>query len=201
MALSSRLREYALLMRLDRPIGIFLLLWPTLWALLIAGEGRPDPMVLMVFILGVVLMRSAGCAINDFADRHIDGRVQRTRERPLATGLVRPREAMLNCTAVRGLKGLGCALSCRVADVVSTAPSSSVMVSDTTCSPGSPSMASMPRTSGSCKALRLSSTLRGTGKPGTTPCATCGRPVTGITRVCCSRLPRRPRAPRGARRR
>ena len=95
MALSSRLREYALLMRLDRPIGIFLLLWPTLWALLIAGEGRPDPMVLMVFILGVVLMRSAGCVINDFADREIDGHVQRTRDRPLAAGRVSELEAKL----------------------------------------------------------------------------------------------------------
>ena len=95
MALSSRLREYALLMRLDRPIGIFLLLWPTLWALLIAGEGRPDPMVLMVFILGVVLMRSAGCVINEFADREIDGHVQRTRDRPLAAGRVSELEAKL----------------------------------------------------------------------------------------------------------
>ena len=95
MAIMSRLREYALLMRLDRPIGIFLLLWPALWALLIAGEGRPDALVLVVFILGVILMRSAGCVINDFADRDIDGHVQRTRERPLAAGRVSELEAKL----------------------------------------------------------------------------------------------------------
>jgi 4-hydroxybenzoate polyprenyltransferase len=91
----SRLREYALLMRLDKPIGIFLLLWPALWALLIAGEGQPDALVLVVFILGVILMRSAGCVINDFADRDIDGHVQRTRERPLAAGRVSELEAKL----------------------------------------------------------------------------------------------------------
>ena len=95
MAILSRLREYALLMRLDRPIGIFLLLWPALWALLVAGEGRPDPLVLVVFILGVILMRSAGCVINDYADRDIDGHVRRTRERPLAAGRVSALEAKL----------------------------------------------------------------------------------------------------------
>jgi 4-hydroxybenzoate polyprenyltransferase len=95
MAIMSRLREYALLMRLDRPIGIFLLLWPALWALLIAGDGRPDALVLVVFILGVILMRSAGCVINDFADRDIDGHVKRTRERPLAAGRVSELEAKL----------------------------------------------------------------------------------------------------------
>jgi 4-hydroxybenzoate polyprenyltransferase len=95
MTITDRLREYALLMRLDRPIGIFLLLWPTLWALLVAGEGRPDPLVLMVFILGVVLMRSAGCVINDYADREIDGHVQRTRDRPIAAGRISAREAQL----------------------------------------------------------------------------------------------------------
>lgn len=95
MTIAERLREYALLMRLNRPIGIFLLLWPALWALLVAGEGRPDPLVLMVFILGVVLMRSAGCVINDFADRRIDGHVQRTRDRPLAAGRVSALEAKL----------------------------------------------------------------------------------------------------------
>jgi len=90
----ERLRRYALLVRLHRPIGILLLLWPTLWALWIAGEGQPPWGVVLVFVLGVVLMRSAGCAINDFADRHIDGQVARTRERPLAVGLIRPREAV-----------------------------------------------------------------------------------------------------------
>ena len=95
MMITERLQEYALLMRLDRPIGIFLLLWPTLWALLVAGEGRPDPLVLMVFILGVVVMRSAGCVINDYADREIDGYVQRTRDRPIAAGRISGREAQL----------------------------------------------------------------------------------------------------------
>ena len=95
MAILPQLREYALLMRLDRPIGIFLLLWPALWALLVAGEGRPDPLVLVVFILGVILMRSAGCVINDYADRDIDGHVQRTRDRPLAAGRVSALEAKL----------------------------------------------------------------------------------------------------------
>jgi 4-hydroxybenzoate polyprenyltransferase len=90
----ARLRQYALLVRLDRPIGIFLLLWPTLWALTIAGDGRPNPLVLFIFVTGVVLMRSAGCAVNDFADREIDPRVERTRMRPLATGQVTPLEAV-----------------------------------------------------------------------------------------------------------
>jgi 4-hydroxybenzoate polyprenyltransferase len=93
--LIGRFREYALLMRLNRPIGIFLLLWPTLWALLIASEGRPPPRIVLVFILGVILMRSAGCVINDFADREIDRFVTRTRKRPLATGRVSTREAMV----------------------------------------------------------------------------------------------------------
>ena len=91
----ERLIEYARLMRLDRPIGILLLLWPTLWALWIAGQGRPDPLVLAVFVAGVVLMRSAGCVINDFADRHFDPHVARTRDRPIAAGRVSPREALI----------------------------------------------------------------------------------------------------------
>ena len=89
-----RLRDYALLVRLDRPIGILLLLWPTLWALWIAGAGRPDTRVLLIFVIGVVLMRSAGCAINDYADRNIDGQVERTKGRPLAIGLITPKEAL-----------------------------------------------------------------------------------------------------------
>jgi 4-hydroxybenzoate polyprenyltransferase len=93
--IAGRLREYGLLMRIDRPIGIFLLLWPTLWALWIAGEGHPDPRVLAVFVAGVVLMRSAGCVINDYADRSFDPHVERTRRRPIAAGRVRPREALL----------------------------------------------------------------------------------------------------------
>jgi 4-hydroxybenzoate polyprenyltransferase len=88
-----RLRDYARLMRLDRPIGIFLLLWPTLWALFIAGRGKPDPEVVTVFVLGVFLMRSAGCVINDFADQDIDRHVSRTRERPLTAQRVTSQEA------------------------------------------------------------------------------------------------------------
>lgn len=93
--LTERLTGYARLMRLDRPIGVFLLLWPTLWALWVAGAGRPDPAVCAVFVLGVLLMRSAGCVINDFADRGIDPHVTRTRHRPLARGQVTPREALI----------------------------------------------------------------------------------------------------------
>ncbi len=93
--ITERLYPYALLMRLHRPIGIFLLLWPMLWALWIASNGRPDPLVLIVFVLGVVLMRSAGCVINDYADRDIDPHVQRTAQRPLASGKVTPHEALI----------------------------------------------------------------------------------------------------------
>ena len=89
-----RVKPYIQLMRLDRPIGILLLLWPTLSALWIAAEGLPDITVLVVFILGVILMRSAGCAINDFADRKVDAHVERTKTRPLATGIIRAREAV-----------------------------------------------------------------------------------------------------------
>lgn len=92
---TQRLREYVRLTRLDRPIGIYLVMWPMLWALWVAGEGRPNLLVFVVFILGTVLMRSAGCAINDYADRHIDGHVARTRQRPLAAGTIRPREAVM----------------------------------------------------------------------------------------------------------
>jgi 4-hydroxybenzoate polyprenyltransferase len=92
--LARRLQEYALLARFDRPIGTWLLLWPTLWALWIAGRGRPDPHVLIVFVLGVIVMRAAGCIINDFADRNIDPHVKRTRDRPLAARRVSPAEAL-----------------------------------------------------------------------------------------------------------
>ena len=95
MMIAERLKDYARLMRLHRPIGILLLLWPTLWALWIAGQGRPDTHVLAVFVLGVVLMRSAGCVINDYADRDFDPHVERTRDRPIAAGRVRPREALV----------------------------------------------------------------------------------------------------------
>ncbi len=93
--ITLRCREYALLARLDKPIGILLLLWPTLWALWIAGEGSPDPGVLIVFVLGVVLMRSAGCVINDYADRKVDPLVARTLARPIAAGRVTTREALI----------------------------------------------------------------------------------------------------------
>ena len=95
MSLKHKMSAYAELIRLDKPIGIFLLLWPTLWALLIAAEGRPNFVVLVVFILGVFLMRSAGCAINDFADRNFDGQVARTKQRPIITGKVTPAEAVI----------------------------------------------------------------------------------------------------------
>lgn len=91
----ERLRQYALLMRLHHPIGWLLLLWPTLWALWIAGAGRPDVEVVIVFVLGVILMRSAGCVINDYADRHVDPHVARTKTRPLAAGKVTTREALV----------------------------------------------------------------------------------------------------------
>ena len=91
----SRLRDYASLMRLDKPVGIFLLLWPTLWALLIASNGNPDPKVLMIFVAGVVLMRSAGCVINDYADRDFDRHVSRTQNRPLTAGRISTREAKI----------------------------------------------------------------------------------------------------------
>jgi len=81
-------------MRLNRPVGIYLLLWPTLWALWIAGEGHPDLLVVFVFVSGVVLMRSAGCVINDYADREFDPHVERSRDRPIAAGRVKPKEAL-----------------------------------------------------------------------------------------------------------
>ena len=93
-ALARTLKEYARLMRLDKPIGIWLLLWPALWGLWIAGNGRPDPRLLVIFVAGVVIARSAGCVINDYADRHLDPAVARTRDRPLAAGRVAPSEAL-----------------------------------------------------------------------------------------------------------
>jgi len=87
--------KYGRLMRLHRPIGIWLLLWPTLWGLWIAGNGRPDEKVFIVFVLGTIVARSAGCIINDFADRKIDPHVRRTADRPLATGEVAPAEALI----------------------------------------------------------------------------------------------------------
>jgi 4-hydroxybenzoate polyprenyltransferase len=90
----SRLDLYARLIRFEKPIGFYLLLWPTLWALAVAAEGSPDGWVLFVFVCGVFLMRSAGCAINDYADRDIDLHVARTRERPLTSEKIEPREAL-----------------------------------------------------------------------------------------------------------
>ena len=94
LTLRERLAEYEKLMRLDKPIGILLLLWPTLWALWVAGEGRPAPLVVAIFVIGTVLMRSAGCVINDYADKDFDGHVERTRNRPLAARRVTPKEAL-----------------------------------------------------------------------------------------------------------
>ena len=92
--LARKLPHFVALTRLDRPIGVLLLLWPTLWALWFAAGGVPRLDTLAIFVAGTVLTRSAGCAINDFADRRIDGHVARTRHRPLASGALRPREAL-----------------------------------------------------------------------------------------------------------
>lgn len=94
-SLAGGLRQYARLMRLDRPVGIWLLLWPTLWALWLSGAGRPDPRIFLIMVAGVVVMRSAGCVINDYADRDLDPQIARTRDRPLASGLVTPQEALV----------------------------------------------------------------------------------------------------------
>jgi 4-hydroxybenzoate polyprenyltransferase len=94
MFLVQRLSLYLQLTRLNRPIGILLLLWPTLWGVWIAGAGNPAWHIVLIFVLGTVLMRSAGCAINDFADRDYDKHVKRTRERPVTSGRITPREAV-----------------------------------------------------------------------------------------------------------
>ncbi len=90
----ARLDAYEKLMRLDKPIGVLLLLWPTLWGLWLAAGGQPSWIALWIFGVGTVLMRSAGCALNDFADRKFDAQVERTRNRPLAQGAIRPWEAL-----------------------------------------------------------------------------------------------------------
>ncbi|MBL8461491.1 MAG: 4-hydroxybenzoate octaprenyltransferase [Thauera sp.] len=100
MSLSDKLPHYARLMRIDKPIGTLLLLWPTLWALWIAAAGWPPLHILVIFIVGTFLMRSAGCVINDYADRDFDGHVERTRTRPLATGVVSPGEALALAAAL-----------------------------------------------------------------------------------------------------
>ncbi len=94
MTLIERIGLYEKLMRLDRPIGILLLLWPTLWGLWMAGDGRPSWLILWIFVLGTVLMRSAGCVINDYADKDFDAHVARTRNRPMAQGRVSTKEAL-----------------------------------------------------------------------------------------------------------
>lgn len=99
----ERITDFMQLMRLDRPIGILLLLWPTLWAIWIASGGRPDWGVTFIFCSGVVLMRSAGCVVNDIADRKFDGDVERTKDRPLATGRIRVQEALILFGILMGL--------------------------------------------------------------------------------------------------
>ena len=108
-SLRTRLDIYARLIRLDRPVGIWLLLWPTLWSLWLVSGGVPAARLLVIFVAGVILMRSAGCAINDYADRDLDRQVARTRNRPLAQGEIPPREA-LGVTAVLLACALGLAL-------------------------------------------------------------------------------------------
>jgi 4-hydroxybenzoate polyprenyltransferase len=108
--INRQLGDYARLMRLDRPIGIWLLLWPTLWGLWIAAEGHPDSGIFAVFVAGVILMRSAGCVFNDFADRKLDPLVARTKNRPLAAGTVSATEALMLCSALLSV-ALGLALT------------------------------------------------------------------------------------------
>ena len=119
--LPGRFPLYARLVRLDRPIGILLLLWPTLWALWIAADGPPGIHLALVFVLGTVLMRSAGCAINDFADRDFDGAVERTRLRPLATGALRPREAVGVALAL-SLVAFALVLTCNALTILLSLP-------------------------------------------------------------------------------
>ncbi len=93
-AIFARLDAYMRLIRLDKPIGTLLLLWPTLWAVWLASQGRPQAHIVLIFAFGTLLMRSAGCAINDYADRNFDAHVERTRRRPIVAGEIRPREAL-----------------------------------------------------------------------------------------------------------
>ena len=95
MSMADRIKTYVQLMRLDKPIGILLLLWPMLWGLWFAAQGLPDWQILIIFVLGTVLMRSAGCVVNDYADRKIDPHVERTKNRPMAAGRVSSKEALL----------------------------------------------------------------------------------------------------------
>ena len=93
--LNPRVWDFVQLTRIDKPIGICLLLWPTLWALWISAKGLPSIGNLLIFVVGVFLMRAAGCVINDFADRKVDGHVKRTEQRPLVSGKVSTREALV----------------------------------------------------------------------------------------------------------
>ncbi len=128
--MSDRLKLYARLVRLDKPIGILLLLWPTLWAIWIASDGRPAPYVLIVFVVGTVLMRSSGCAVNDWADRDFDRHVARTAERPLTSGRIAGWEALtvaavlalLALLLILPLNGLTLALSVVAAFVAASYP-------------------------------------------------------------------------------
>ncbi|HZO00311.1 MAG TPA: 4-hydroxybenzoate octaprenyltransferase [Burkholderiales bacterium] len=104
--IAKRLDAYERLIRLDKPIGTLLLLWPTLWAVWLASAGRVRIEILLVFVVGTILMRSAGCAINDYADREFDPHVERTRDRPLATGEIRPREALVLAAALAAVSFL-----------------------------------------------------------------------------------------------
>lgn len=105
---ASQLRNYGKLMRIDKPVGVYLLLWPTLWALWLASDGHPDQGLFVVFVLGVFVMRSAGCVLNDWVDRKIDPYVERTRTRPIASGAVAPLEALVLFFAL-GLIAIGLA--------------------------------------------------------------------------------------------
>jgi len=126
----ERLRLYAKLVRLDKPIGILLLLWPTLWALWIASDGWPPAFILVVFVVGTVLMRSAGCAVNDWADRDFDRHVARTAERPLTSGRIAGWEALvvavvlasLSLLLILPLNGLVLALSVVAAFIAASYP-------------------------------------------------------------------------------
>jgi 4-hydroxybenzoate polyprenyltransferase len=127
---STRLASYVRLVRLDRPIGILLLAWPTLWAVWIASDGHPGPHILFVFALGTILMRSAGCAVNDYADRDFDRFVERTRERPVTSGAIAPWEALLVAAVLSlaalfllvGMNGLTWALACVAALIAASYP-------------------------------------------------------------------------------
>lgn len=106
--LVAQVRNYGKLMRIDKPVGVWLLLWPTLWALWLAGEGHPNQGLFVVFVVGVFIMRSAGCVLNDYVDRNIDPYVERTRNRPIASGAVAPMEALTLFVAL-GLIAIGLA--------------------------------------------------------------------------------------------